>query len=418
MALIEERLERQLLIKGWNQVALENARVGVVGDDDLLASLFALSAAALGINDLVVIAPMLEKVLINAAMRINPRFNLTFLEGFYTHPALNDLFAGCKVIADLSLYGLGNKLLVNKAYRDGTPVVRSFVLRSARETGFRIFTYMKGREWEELESVVSQTGLPGKHPDDGVMDTIASGVALDEVKNILMGWKVTPELISYSREDGAAPMNSSPRILVIGAGALGNFAGLGLAYSGIKDITFIDPDLIEVANLNRQIFFYDAVGRGKAKTLAQRLNEGFGTFAKYLAGDFNEKTDISGYDVIFDCVDNFETRVLISERCRADRKVLISGGTSHSAGQVTVYDPAAGGPTPSELLGINEIVRTRKAGSSSRVRQSCRNRPDPSVIMTNQIIAGFMVDAVRVLLTGGKPDNIFYNSESEEKILR
>ena len=53
----QNRLDRQLRIEGWNQQALENAKIGVVGDDDLLASLYILSASALGINNIVVIAP-------------------------------------------------------------------------------------------------------------------------------------------------------------------------------------------------------------------------------------------------------------------------------------------------------------------------------------------------------------------------
>jgi hypothetical protein len=43
--------------------------------------------------------------------------------------------------------------------------------------------------------------------------------------------------------------------------------------------------------------------------------------------------------------------------------------------------------------------------------------PDPSVIMTNQIVAGLMVDAYRVFLNGNSPANIFYNAESDRKIL-
>jgi hypothetical protein len=49
---LEERFDRQLRIRGWDQRALDEAKIGVVGDDDLLASLYILSAAALGINNI------------------------------------------------------------------------------------------------------------------------------------------------------------------------------------------------------------------------------------------------------------------------------------------------------------------------------------------------------------------------------
>jgi hypothetical protein len=59
----------------------------------------------------------------------------------------------------------------------------------------------------------------------------------------------------------------------------------------------------------------------------------------------------------------------------------------------------------------------RKIEPVERARESCRYRPDPSVIMTNQVIAGLMVDTFRALLNGKTPENIFYDSESDEMFL-
>jgi molybdopterin/thiamine biosynthesis adenylyltransferase len=413
---IEERLDRQLRIKGWDQEALGSSQVGIVGDDDLLASLFVLSASALGINDLIVLAPRLDSDLVAIASKMNPKFNLAFLKGYFTHPALSDIFSGSRVLVDLSAYGLANKLAVDTAFATGKPLVRGFRYRNFRQYGLKIFTYVRGKEHEELGSIISPNNLPQKRSDDAVLDTIAAGIALEEVKNLLLGWKVSPDLITYGAVRGT-PNGSHPRALVVGAGALGNFVAMGLAYSGITGMTIMDPDRVEIANLNRQVFFYDAIGRGKAETLASRINERFGAGAKFAPGGFDRNTDISGFDAVFDCVDNFETRIIMSEKGRTGRKVVISGGTSATAGQVIVFDPAEDGPTPAELLGLYEIVDSRKAEHVERSRASCRYVPDPSVIMTNQIVAGLMVDAYRVFLNGNSPANIFYNAESDRKIL-
>ena len=88
----QNRLDRQIRIEGWNQRALENATVGVVGDDDLLASMYVLAASALGINKLLVLAPVLNTILIETARKLNPRFDLIYIKGYYVHPLLNDLF--------------------------------------------------------------------------------------------------------------------------------------------------------------------------------------------------------------------------------------------------------------------------------------------------------------------------------------
>jgi molybdopterin/thiamine biosynthesis adenylyltransferase len=394
---------------------LDRAKIGVAGDDDLLASLFVMSASALGINDLVVVAPVLDTVLTEIARKINPQLNLTHIEGLYTHPVLSEIFKGCSLIVDFAHFGLANKLLLEMGFREKIPIIRGFCYEQNDEQGFRVFTYLRGREWQELEQLVSPHNLPNSHFDDGVFDIIISGIVLEETKNILMGQKTSESLITYRRKKLGA-IRRRPDSLVIGSGALGIFVGLGLCYSDFQHGTFMDPDLVEVTNLNRQIFFYDALGKSKAETLSTRLNDFFGMGTKAEVEYFQRGTDISSYDVVFDCVDNFETRIVLSERCKDQGKVLISGGTSADAGQMVIYNPTENGVTPAELLGLYEIVDKRKIETPLRERASCMYDPDPSVIMTNQITAGFMVDSYRMLLDGQEPRNIFYDSTSSDRI--
>lgn len=403
------RLDRQLRITGWNQQVLENAKVGVVGDDDLLASLYVMSASALGINDIVVISPALDDRLIEIAKKLNLHFTLTRVEGFYTHPVMAELFKGCNVIVDLSHYGLANKLLLEKGFREKIPIIRGFCYEKNDTQGFNVFSYLKGREWRELEQIVSTYNLPNKHFDDGVLDTIIAGIVLEETKNLLMGQDVSDDLISYNRIK-IKPSNGQPKILIVGSGALGSFVGLGLAYSGFCNLSFMDPDIVEVTNLNRQVLFYNAIGKSKAKTLSKKLNTLFGIDSSAKVAYFDRSSDIECYDVVFDCVDNFETRIVLSETCKDRGKVLISGGTSPNAGQVVTYNPNDDGTTPAELLGMYDIVEKRHPETHQRERTACIYQPDPSVIMTNQIAAGFMVDVYRMLVDGQKPENVFYDS--------
>ena len=411
----EKRLDRQLRIAGWNQRALAEAKIGIVGDDDLLASLYLMSSSALGINHAVVLAPRLDATLLDIAQKVNPALDITFLEGFYTHPILDHIFDGCAVLVDLSQYALANKLLLEKGFREDIPVIRAFCYEHDGEQGWKVFTYLKGREWQELKEIISPWNLPTDHFDDGVLDTIASGIVLEETKNVLMAQKVSEEVITYRRRK-LETARHDPSICVVGAGAVGNFVGLGLACAGFRKVTFTDPDVVEMTNLNRQVFFYDAIGSSKAETVASRLNEMFGMVAQGTVTSFGEDTDISAYDVIFDCVDNFETRVVLSEKCKDQNKVLISGGTTVDAGQVVVYDPKQGGGTPAEVLGLHDIVEKREIDTVRGESEPCAYQPDPSVIMTNQIIAGFMVDAYRMLLDGQEPTNIFYDSKSNKRM--
>jgi molybdopterin/thiamine biosynthesis adenylyltransferase len=410
----KSRLDRQLRIEGWNQPALDKAKIGVVGDNDLLASLFLLSTSALGINNLVVVAPVLDRLLVQIAEKVNPLFTLTHMEGFYTHPVLDDLFKGYNLIVDLSHYGLANKLLLEKGFRERIPVVRGFCYEQNNVQGLKVFTYMRGREWQEIEQIVCPNTLPEDHFDDGVLDTIIAGIVLEEVRSLLMQQKASDSIVSYERRRGAYANRS--KVLVTGSSALGTFVGMGLAYSGFHHCTFMDPDVVEVTNLNRQVLLYDAFGQNKAETLSRRLNDYFGMNSSAQVGYFRRDTDLSPYDVVFDCVDNFETRIVLSEKCKDQGKVLISGGTSADAGQVVAYHPLKNGATPAELLGLYEIVSTRAVETPLRDRTSCTYQPDPSVIMTNQITAGFMVDLYRMLLEGQEVRNIFYDSASSKRI--
>jgi hypothetical protein len=317
-------------------------------------------------------------------------------------------------MVDLSHYGLANKLLLEKGFRDGLPVIRGFCYQQNGVQGLNVFTYLRGREWRELEQIVCPNNLPAGHFDDGVLDTITAGIALEEARSILMRQKVSDALICYERRTGAFDHRS--KILVIGSGALGTFVGLGLAYSGFQCCTFMDPDVVEESNLNRQILLYDAHGKSKAETLSGRLNDLFGMRSDFQVAAFGRDTDLSPYDTVFDCVDNFETRIVVSERCREEGKILISGGTSADAAQVVLFDPRKQSATPAELLGLYAIVDARKGEARGRERASCTYEPDPSVIMTNQIAAGFMVDAHRMLLEGQEAGSIFYDSHSCTKI--
>lgn len=62
--------------------------------------------------------------------------------------------------------------------------------------------------------------------------------------------------------------------LVIGAGGLGCPVALGLAEGGVERIRLVDPDTVELSNLQRQVLFQSAdVGRVKVEAAAEHLRQ-------------------------------------------------------------------------------------------------------------------------------------------------
>ncbi|HEY2178519.1 MAG TPA: ThiF family adenylyltransferase, partial [Caulobacteraceae bacterium] len=59
----------------------------------------------------------------------------------------------------------------------------------------------------------------------------------------------------------------SAKVAIVGAGGLGAPAALYLAAAGIGALTLIDPDVVEVSNLQRQVLF-DTADVGTAKVEA------------------------------------------------------------------------------------------------------------------------------------------------------
>ncbi|MFT4150774.1 MAG: HesA/MoeB/ThiF family protein [Paracoccaceae bacterium] len=139
------------------------------------------------------------------------------------------------------------------------------------------------------------------------------------------------------------------RVLVVGAGGLGAPVLLYLAAAGVGRITVIDPDRVEAANLQRQIIHADArIGMAKAQSaaLALRALNPFAAVEPVVArlDEANGPALIAAHDLVLDGTDNFDSRSVVNRLCVAAGRPLIMGALSQWEGQVSLFDPARGGP--------------------------------------------------------------------------
>lgn len=133
------------------------------------------------------------------------------------------------------------------------------------------------------------------------------------------------------------------RVLVIGAGGLGCPVLLYLTAAGVGKIGVIDPDTVDLSNLQRQVLYTtDEVGKSKAKAAVGHLSKlnpevSFDTYAVALDAG-NAQSIIADYDIVVDCTDNFTVRYLVNDVCVTLDKPFVYGAIHRFEGQVAVLN--------------------------------------------------------------------------------
>lgn len=141
----------------------------------------------------------------------------------------------------------------------------------------------------------------------------------------------------------------SARVLVIGAGGLGAPVLQYLAAAGVGTIGVVDDDEVDNSNLQRQVIHTDdRIGMPKVFSAQEAIaaQNPFVTLRPYhrrLQADMAHDL-IADYDLVLDGTDNFETRYLVNKTCVAAGVPLISAAITQWEGQISLYDPARGGP--------------------------------------------------------------------------
>ena len=142
-------------------------------------------------------------------------------------------------------------------------------------------------------------------------------------------------------------------VLVVGCGGLGSPVLQYLVAAGVGRIGMVDADVVSISNLQRQILYATPdLGQPKVEVAKQKLsalnpNVTFDSYPVMLTPENGEQI-ISGYDVVIDCCDNFDTRYLIGDMTAQLGKVLVFGSIFQFEGQVTVFN-YQGGPAYRDL---------------------------------------------------------------------
>jgi molybdopterin/thiamine biosynthesis adenylyltransferase len=139
-------------------------------------------------------------------------------------------------------------------------------------------------------------------------------------------------------------VSASKRILIVGVGGLGVPAACALVRAGFADLGLIDPDVIDLSNLPRQVIFGESdIGAPKviaaARHLATILSSANIEPISNSLDAANAAEIIARFDFVIDATDSPTTKFLINDVCVELGVPFVYGGVLGLAGQAMTVLP-------------------------------------------------------------------------------
>ncbi len=205
------------------------------------------------------------------------------------------------------------------------------------------------------------------------------------------------------------------KVMVVGAGALGNEVLKNLALLNIGHLCIIDFDRIEYSNLSRSVLFREKdceQNLYKSKVAAERIKEINPMVNIHtIEGDFQFDVGhglISAMDVIICCVDNRLARLHINRKSFFNKKAWVNGAIENLIGQMEVYKDAHQcyecNLSETEWQSINARI-----GCADIAQKNIIAGRVPTTPLSASIIAAFQCqEALKII--HGLESNVMYDS--------
>lgn len=130
-------------------------------------------------------------------------------------------------------------------------------------------------------------------------------------------------------EDAVSKLEGK-HVAVFGIGGVGGFVCEALVRAGIGELTFIDRDVVDITNINRQIVaLHSTIGKNKTEVMKQRaldINPSvrINTYNMFFLPETKDEIDFARFDYVVDCVDTVTGKICIIESAKAANVPVIS----------------------------------------------------------------------------------------------
>jgi len=195
------------------------------------------------------------------------------------------------------------------------------------------------------------------------------------------------------------------KVLIIGAGALGNEVIKNLALLGIGHLAIADMDTIEISNLTRSPLFRESdAGQPKAERAAHAARDLYPAIdATALLGNITADLGLGWMrwaDVIVGAVDNREARIFINSACARIGKPWIDGGIEVLQGVARGFHPPHTACYECTMSDVDWQLINRRRSCSMLARRALAHGGTPTTPTTASVIGAIQAQEVVKLLHG------------------
>jgi molybdopterin/thiamine biosynthesis adenylyltransferase len=193
------------------------------------------------------------------------------------------------------------------------------------------------------------------------------------------------------------------RVLLIGAGAIGNEVLKNLALLGVGNVFVADLDLVEHSNLSRSVLFRAAdCGRAKAEAAAERARDLYPDMrVQPFRGNVVYDLGLGIFrwaDVVLGGLDNREARVAINLSAARTGRIWIDGAIERLDGVARVFDPATGPCYECTMSAVDWEMLAARRSCALLSRDDMLLGKVPTTPTTASVIAGIQCqEAVKLL---------------------
>jgi len=196
---------------------------------------------------------------------------------------------------------------------------------------------------------------------------------------------------------------SGAKVLVIGAGALGNEIVKNLALLGIGNVLVADLDTIENSNLSRSVLYrYNDNGKKKAEVAARAASSIYPEMqVHWFHGNIVYDLGLGVYrwaDVVIGGLDNREARLAINQSCYKVNRPWIDGAIEQLNGVARMFVPPDGPCYECTMSERDWELLEMRRSCNLLTRDEMQAGKVPTTPTTASVVAGIQVqEAVKYL---------------------